>query len=96
MQMHYIMDLVAQMTEQNLGSVEIRPEVHTAYNERVDAEHETMVWTHPGMSTYYRNDAGRIVVNSPYRNVDFFEWTRHADLSEYETEARRVPTPANA
>jgi len=93
MQMHYIMDLVAQMADQDIGSVEIRPHVHAAYNDRVDAEHETMVWTHPGMSTYYRNDAGRIVVNSPYRNVDFYEWTRYADLSEYETEERRLPAP---
>ena len=25
--------------------------------------HENMVWTHPGMSTYYRNGRGRVVVN---------------------------------
>ena len=91
MQMHYIMDLVEQMAAEELGSVDIRPEVHAAYNDRVDAAHENMVWTHPGMSTYYRNERGRIVVNSPYRNVDFFEWTRHADLGDYVTEPRRVP-----
>ena len=38
--------------------------MHDAYNEAVDAEHENMVWTHPGMKTYYRNDRGRVVVNS--------------------------------
>lgn len=91
MQMNYVMDLIAQMADGELGSVDIRPEVHAAYNERVDEAHEHMVWTHPGMSTYYRNDRGRIVVNSPYRNVDFFEWTRHADLDDYVTEPRRVP-----
>lgn len=86
MQVNYIMSLIEQMAEQGLGSVEIRQDVHDAYNERVDAEHENMVWTHPGMTTYYRNDRGRIVVNSPYRNVDYFAWTRHADLAEYVTE----------
>jgi len=91
MQMHYIMELIRQMTEKNIATVEVLPEVHAEYNERVDAAHEQMVWTHPGMSTYYRNDRGRIVVNSPYRNVDFFEWTRRADLAEYQTEARRMP-----
>ena len=48
-----------------------------------------MVWTHPGMSTYYRNDRGRIVINSPYRNVDFFDMTPEVDLDEYETEPQR-------
>jgi 4-hydroxyacetophenone monooxygenase len=48
-----------------------------------------MVWTHPGMSTYYRNDRGRIVINSPYRNVDFFNMTREAKLDEYVVEPLR-------
>ena len=70
----------------------VLPEVHATYNDQVDAAHENMVWTHPGMSTYYRNDRGRIVVNSPYRNVDFYEWTRHADLDEYLVEPRALQT----
>ncbi len=86
MQMRYIMSVIRQMADGNLGSVEIKPEVHDAYNDRVDEAHEHMVWTHPGMSTYYRNDRGRIVVNSPYRNVDFFDMTRAADLDDFITE----------
>ena len=92
MQMHYIIDLIEQMAADDLGSVDILPEVHATYNDQVDAAHENMVWTHPGMSTYYRNDRGRIVVNSPYRNVDFYEWTRHADLDEYLVEPRALQT----
>jgi 4-hydroxyacetophenone monooxygenase len=88
MQMRYIMDMVRQMAEQGLGSVECRQQVHDDYNNAVDAAHEQMVWTHEGMQTYYRNARGRIVVNSPYRNVDFFEMTKHADLGDYLTEAK--------
>ena len=88
MQVNYVMDVIRQMAERGLGAVEIRPEVHRAYNDRVDQAHESMVWTHPGMTSYYRNERGRIVVNSPYRNVDFFDWTRHADLEEYTVENR--------
>jgi 4-hydroxyacetophenone monooxygenase len=47
---------------------------------QVDDAHERMVWTHPGMTTYYRNSRGRVVVNSPFRNLDFWRMTRHADL----------------
>ena len=86
MQVRYIMDVIRQMAEEGLGSVEVKPEVHAAYNADVDARHEQMVWTHPGMSTYYRNERGRIVINSPYRNVDFYDMTKAADLSEYVTE----------
>lgn len=86
MQVRYIMDVIRQMTEQGIGSVEVRREVHDAYNSDVDARHEQMVWTHPGMTTYYRNERGRIVINSPYRNVDFYDMTKAADLDEYVVE----------
>jgi len=90
MQVNYIMDLIRKMGARKLGAVECRRDVHDAYNERVDAAHENMVWTHEGMTTYYRNERGRIVVNSPFRNVDFFEWTREADLEQFEQEERRA------
>jgi len=43
MQVRYIMDMIRQMTENGLGAVEVRPEVHDAYNADVDARHENMV-----------------------------------------------------
>ncbi|MCZ6710652.1 MAG: hypothetical protein O7B25_09835 [Gammaproteobacteria bacterium] len=84
------MDLIRKMASNELGAVECRQDVHDSYNDSVDRAHEDMVWKHPGMQTYYRNERGRIVVNSPWRNVDFFAMTREADLSEYEIESRRV------
>jgi 4-hydroxyacetophenone monooxygenase len=85
-QVHYLMDLLRQMLEKGLAVVEVRRDVHDAYNAAVDAAHEQMVWTHPGMETYYRNSRGRVVVNIPYRNVDLFHMTRHADLADYVVE----------
>ena len=83
MQVSYIMDMLRKMAANNIGAVECREDVHSAYINRVDEAHQQMVWTHPGMTTYYRNDRGRIVVNSPFRNVDYFEWTRQASLEDY-------------
>ena len=42
-----------------------------------------MVWTHPGMDTYYRNARGRIVVNNPFRMQEVWDLTEHADLGDY-------------
>ena len=82
-EMHYMMDLVRQMIENDLTAVECRAEVYGRYNRDVDAQHERMIWTHPGMTTYYRNSHGRVVVNSPWRVVDFWTMTRRADLADY-------------
>jgi 4-hydroxyacetophenone monooxygenase len=89
MQMRYIMDLLGKMLKQGFGAVEIRQDVHDAYNRDVDEKHANMVWTHPGVETYYRNERGRVVVNSPYKNVKFFEMTRAANLDEFIVEPRR-------
>jgi len=83
MQMRYIMDLLRQMLKQGIGAVECRREVHDAYNRRIDEAHANMVWTHPGVETYYRNQRGRVVVNSPYRNATYYEMTRAANLDDF-------------
>ena len=89
MQVRYIMDIISKMTKEGIGAVEIRQDVHDEYNAKVDAAHENMVWTHEGMTSYYRNERGRIVVNSPWRNVDYYEMTREANLDEYIVEPTR-------
>lgn len=89
MQMRYIMDVLKKMLTQDLGAVECRQDVHDAYNERVDELHANMVWTHPGMETYYRNARGRIVVNSPYRNAVYYDMTRAANLGDFVVETRQ-------
>jgi 4-hydroxyacetophenone monooxygenase len=88
MQMRYVMDVLKQMLKQDIGAVECRQDVHDQYNERVDEAHKNMVWTHPGMETYYRNARGRVVVNGPYRNATFYAMTRSADLDDYIVEPR--------
>ncbi|MFC4950081.1 flavin-containing monooxygenase [Pseudonocardia sp. GCM10023141] len=84
-QLTYVVDLLRQMFEGNLQRVEVRKDVFDEYNERVDEAHAGMVWAHPGMTTYYRNARGRVVVNSPWRVVDFWTMTRSADLDDFET-----------
>jgi 4-hydroxyacetophenone monooxygenase len=85
-QLNHIMSLLGQMAEDKLGTVEVRQEVYDSYNARVDSEHAAMVWTHPGMETYYRNSRGRVVVNSPFRVVDFWSMTSSARLADYLTD----------
>lgn len=83
-QVHYLMTVIQEMFSQNMASVGVRRDVHDEYNARIDATHERMVWTHPGMDTYYRNSKGRVVVNNPFRMQEFWEYTDKVDLADYE------------
>ncbi|MEM6745686.1 MAG: NAD(P)/FAD-dependent oxidoreductase, partial [Pseudomonadota bacterium] len=79
----YILGCLLAMQEQGLATLDVRREVHDAYMARVDAEHEQLVWSHPGMSTYYRNAHGRVVSVMPWRLVDYWTMTRAPDLSDF-------------
>ena len=50
---------------------------------KVDAEHEQLIWTHPGMTTYYRNGQGRVFSAMPWRFVDYWAMTHDPDLRDY-------------
>jgi len=96
MLMRYVTDAIEAMLRDNIGALECRQDVHDDYVSRIDTAHEGMVWTHPGMSTYYRNDRGRVVVIYPFRNVDLFQATRHFDVNDYVAEPCRVTEEAPA
>ena len=82
-QIHYIVRLLEQVFEKGAHLVEPKPEVYENYNERVDAAHAAMVWTHKGMENWYRNSRGRVVALTPWRHDDFWRMTRDADLEDY-------------
>jgi 4-hydroxyacetophenone monooxygenase len=88
-QLRYVISLLDKMWDNNLGVVECRQDVHDEYNTAVAAAHERMIWTHPGVGTYYRNARGRIVVPNPWRVVEFWEMTKSADLDDYRYEPIR-------
>ena len=92
-QVRYVVSVLGQMFAGDFRSVEVRADVCERYNAAVDAAHERMVWTHPGMRTYYRNSRGRVVVNSPYRIVDWWHLTRTADLADFIAEPARQGEP---
>jgi len=89
-QIRYVMDLISTMVDQGLGAIEVRRQVHDEYVRAVDAAHARMVWTHPAMNNWYRNDDGRVVAVLPWRIVEYWEMTRAANLDDYVVEPARA------
>jgi 4-hydroxyacetophenone monooxygenase len=84
-QLDYVRDLLRQMFSANIDTVAAKQETYDTFTEIVDRMHDGMIWSHPGMTTYYRNSRGRVVALNPFRNVDYWRMTRHADLQDYIT-----------
>ena len=77
-QSRHITSCLVEMVARGARSIEVTRDAHDADVAAVDAAHERMIWTHPGMSTYYRNRHGRVVTVMPWSLLDY--WTRTHDV----------------
>lgn len=63
--------------------LEVRRNVHDAFNTRVQDAHNKMIWSHRGMSNWYRNSEGKIVAPTPFRNDDYWHMLNAANLEDF-------------
>lgn len=88
-QVHYSAQILDALFERDADAVEVRETVYSDYRDEVDAAHETLIWTHPGTTNWYRNSKGRIVSITPWRNDDFWRMTRNADPEHLQFSIRK-------
>ena len=60
-----------------------KTESYIKYNTKLDEQHAQMVWTHNKVDSWYRNKAGRVTTNSPWRLVDYWNFTKEPKESDY-------------
>lgn len=83
-QVRYTMLAIRELLETSSTALEVRQEPFDTYNRKVDAAHEAMVWSHPGVTSWYKNKFGRVTNNSPWRLVDYRNLTVNFDPDEYQ------------
>jgi 4-hydroxyacetophenone monooxygenase len=83
-QAHYIASCISEMMRTGNSVMDVLQQPHDEYMQRYDAAHAGMIWSHPGMSTYYRNAQGRVYSVMPWRLVDYWEMTRHPERAHYQ------------
>src|SRR3712207_9294943 len=80
------------MIEKGYASLEPRQDIHDAYNHLLDEKCQSMVWTHPGVTSWYKNARNRVTVTSPWRLLDYWKLTQHFVPEEFRV-ARLGETP---
>jgi 4-hydroxyacetophenone monooxygenase len=82
-QVHYMMEALRELIEGGHASLEVRQDVHDAYNERVDAACRGLAWGQGAVKNWYQNKERRVFANSPWRLVDYWRMTHAFQPSEY-------------
>lgn len=83
-QVRYIMGCIKAMLETKASSMECKQDVHDEYNQRLDECVAQMVWSHPGMDSWYKNSKGRVTILSPWLLVDYWGWTKEPKLADFD------------
>ena len=53
-------------------ALDVRKDVHDAFNERVDAENRRMAWGGSDVNTWYKNEHGRVTQNWPFTLLEYW------------------------
>lgn len=81
---HYIGECLQLMAERGATSLEPTREAYEAHTARVDAAMESTIWRNaPTAHTYYKNQAGRVILPWPWRLVDLWNELRAPREADY-------------
>jgi 4-hydroxyacetophenone monooxygenase len=71
----YIVNALKLLAETGASSMEVRRDVHDAFNIKVDEGNRQMAWGTDRQSSWYKNEAGRVTQNWPFALVDYWNAT---------------------
>jgi 4-hydroxyacetophenone monooxygenase len=69
----YVIGCLKLLAETGAQTLEVRQDVHDAFNVEVDAANALMAWGAPQVNSWYKNAKGRVSQNWPFPLVDY--WT---------------------
>ena len=87
----YIVGCLKLLAETGARAMEPKREVHDAFNVRVDAANALMAWGAPQVSSWYKNEKGRVTQNWPFALVDYWRATLEPNAGDFSIE--RAPEP---
>jgi 4-hydroxyacetophenone monooxygenase len=82
-QVRYTMRAIEYLIVNGVAAMDVKPEIHDRYNEDVDAANSKMVWSHKGMTNWYKNSKGRVTQNSPWTMGDYWYMTKEVNPHDY-------------
>jgi 4-hydroxyacetophenone monooxygenase len=83
-EVRYILGCIKLLLQEGHAALDCKPEVHDAYNREIDAGNAEMAWGSPSVSSWYKNEHGRVTQNWPFTLLEFWERTKAPRPADYE------------
>ena len=82
-EVRYVLGCIRLLLETGHAAMDCRPEVHDAYNEKIDKGNLRMAWGTPGVRSWYKNSKGRVTQNWPFTLMEFWTQTQTPNPADY-------------
>ena len=82
-EVRYLTECIHRLLADGHRALDVRPEVHDAFNERVDAANRQMAWGASAVSSWYKNARGRVTQNWPFPLLEYWQLTQAPDPDDY-------------
>ncbi|MFI4936445.1 MAG: NAD(P)-binding domain-containing protein [Caulobacterales bacterium] len=89
----YILGCLELLAQTGAQTLEVRGDVHDAFNVKVDAANALMAWGSPHVTSWYKNEKGRVSQNWPFPLVDYWKATLTPNPADFLIETK-VAEPA--
>jgi 4-hydroxyacetophenone monooxygenase len=82
-EVHYVLSCLHLLLSGEHGAMDCQPEVHDAYNVRIDEGNRQMAWGASSVNSWYKNASGRVSQNWPFSLLEYWDQTREVDPEDY-------------
>lgn len=79
----YIVGCLKLLADSGMAAMEPRREVFEAFNVKVDAANSLMAWGAPQVTSWYKNEKGRVSQNWPFALIDYWRDTLAPDPKDF-------------
>ncbi|MFC3069962.1 flavin-containing monooxygenase [Phenylobacterium soli] len=87
----YIIGCLKLMAEKGVAAMDVKKAVHDAFNAKVDEANKGWAWGSPHVSSWYKNQFGRVSQNWPFGLIDYWRATLAPNPDDFVLE--RQPEP---
>lgn len=82
-QVRYITQVLESMIRDDIAALDVKQERYEEQNAQVDQLAGELLTSLPGVDSYYRNARGRVVTNSPYTVLEYWELINQPNLDDF-------------
>ncbi|HAK51329.1 MAG TPA: hypothetical protein DCM54_05415 [Gammaproteobacteria bacterium] len=83
-EVRYILCCIALLIKNNGIQLDVKQQAHDEYNGWIEAGTAAMAWGQSNVSTWYKNEKGKITQNWPFSMLAFWQQTRRPDPDAYD------------